>query len=401
MGGVFLVLSLAIAIATAALPRAQSIDDFFDPTALHEVRLFIHSRDVQQLRTRYLENTFYPADFQWRDVRVRNVAVRQRGLGSRSATKMGLLVDFDRYKAGQTFLGRQSLVLDNLWQDPSLVRERVAMALFARMGQPAPLESYARVYLNNEYQGVYALVEAIDSGFLTRTTGSARGYLYEYHWLAPYYFGDLGDDLNVYKPLFEPRTRGNEPDAAVYGPLRSMVQAVNAAGGDWRARVERYVDLPQLVTHVAIESFMAEWDGVLGYAGVNNFYLYRPAGSERHVFFPWDRDHATVDPDGGIFRRAGENVLVRQALAYPDLYALYLEVLEQTARAASENGWLESVVQAAAAITGPAAADDVRKPFTNQQQEEAVALLIDFARRRPASVLAQVASARASPAFVP
>ena len=31
-------------------------------------------------------------------------------------------------------------VLDNLWQDPSLVRESVTMGLFARMGHAAPRE---------------------------------------------------------------------------------------------------------------------------------------------------------------------------------------------------------------------------------------------------------------------
>jgi hypothetical protein len=393
----FVVLALSSAIAAATLVEAQTSVDLFDPTLLHEIRLFIHSRDVQQLRTAYLENTFYPADLQWRDIRVRNVAVRQRGGGSRSATKMGLLLDFDRYKTGQTFLGRQALVLDNLWQDASMVRERAAMALFARMGQPAPLTSFARVYLNNEYQGVYALVEPIDdAGFLARTFGSATGYLHEYHWLAPYYFVDLGGDFAAYTPLFEPRTHRTAPDAEVYGPLRDMIRAVSSTEGGWRTRAERYVDLVQLVTQLAIETFLAEWDGLLGYAGVNNFYLHRPAGSDRHQFIPWDRDHATIDPDLLIFRRVDENVLVRQALAYPDLLARYLDVLEQTALAAADGDWLENVVREAAALTGPAAVEDTRKPFTNQQQDDEIARVIAFARNRPSSVLGQVALARST-----
>ena len=72
---------------------------------------------------------------------MRNSGVRSRGLGSRSGTKPGLRVDFDRYSSNQTFLGLKSLVLDNLTQDESGVKESVTMRLFARLGVPAPRES--------------------------------------------------------------------------------------------------------------------------------------------------------------------------------------------------------------------------------------------------------------------
>ena len=91
--------------------------------------------------------------------------------GSRNATKLGLRVDFNRYVSGQQFLGLRSVVLDNLWQDPSMVREHVAMALFAHLGQPSSRQSFARLFINDEYQGVYSLVEPVDARYLTRTLG--------------------------------------------------------------------------------------------------------------------------------------------------------------------------------------------------------------------------------------
>ena len=59
--------------------------------------------------------------------------------------KPALRIDFNRYVAGQEFLGLKSLALDNLWQDPSMIRERLAMQIFQRMGLRAPRESHARV----------------------------------------------------------------------------------------------------------------------------------------------------------------------------------------------------------------------------------------------------------------
>ena len=54
-------------------------EDLFAGDTLHDVHLYIHSRDLQRLRSEYLENTYVPADLVWRHTRVRNVAVRSRG----------------------------------------------------------------------------------------------------------------------------------------------------------------------------------------------------------------------------------------------------------------------------------------------------------------------------------
>ena len=375
---------------------AQTAAELFDASQLQEVRLFINARDLAEMRATYLENTFFPADLQWRGTTIRNAAVRSRGGGSRNPSKLGLLVDFNRYVTGQSFVGRRAIVLDNLWQDPSMVRERVAMALFARMGLPAPLESFCRLYINNEYAGVYALVENIDQTFLAGSLGVNAAYLYEYHWLAPYYLQDLGDDLAAYAPLFEARAHESEPASSLYGPIRDTIRAINEPSDTlWRTGVERHLDLAQLLSVVAVETFLSELDGLLGYAGVNNLYLYRPDGVTQHRIIPWDRDNAFENAYTSIFGRAEENVLVRRALSYPDLLAVFLDALERTARAAADGNWLENELRASAAITQAAAADDPSTPYSAQAQQEAVAHLLDFARRRPAIVLEQVAAARA------
>ena len=68
--------------------------------------------------------------------------------------------------ADQTIAGLKSFVLDNLVQDPSMLKERLTMAFFRRMGLPAPREAHARLYINNQFSGLYAIVEAIDKGFV-------------------------------------------------------------------------------------------------------------------------------------------------------------------------------------------------------------------------------------------
>src|SRR3989441_12338143 len=130
-------------------------DQFFDDTVLHEIRLTINSKDWQSLKIHYLENTYYPADFRWRDQVARNIGVRSRGTGSRSGVKPGLRVDVDRYTTDQKFLGTmKSFILRNHTQDASAMHERLSMLLFRRLGIPAVREAHAKLYVNNSYVGL-------------------------------------------------------------------------------------------------------------------------------------------------------------------------------------------------------------------------------------------------------
>ena len=105
----------------------------------------------------------------------------------------------------------------------------------------------------------------------------------------------------------------------------------------WREWVSQYIDLPQLVSHVAVETFLAEVDGFLGTAGMANFYLYRPAEQSIHRVLAWDRDTTFQEIDSPIFARTADNVLFRRVLAFADLRDLYLDVLERCARSAADD----------------------------------------------------------------
>jgi spore coat protein CotH len=386
---------MLVLLLCPALAGAQTSDEFFDSRTLHEVRLYIHSADLRQLRERYLEDVYVPADFEWRGVRVRNVGVRVRGLATRSAAKPGLRIDFNRYVSEQVFLGMSALVLDNALKDPSFVRERTSMAFIKRMGQPAPRESFGRVYINGAYEGLYAFVENIDSAFLARELGDGLGYLFEHKFANGFYGEFLGDDYAAYRARFEPQTHRLESDYTLYAPIRQLFLEVNQdVDLVWRERVGWLLDLNQVVTHVAIETFLAEGDGFLGGSGMANFYLHRPVATNVHRLLAWDRDTTFQDVESPIFARAADNALISRALQFRDLRALYLDVLEQCARVAAEDRWLETEIAHTHQLIRDAAMTDTAKRTSNEEYELAVAHLMSFAQRRPAFVLDEVAKAR-------
>ena len=422
VAGVLFVLGLAVlaadqgrrmqpllGVGTVPVSAPIGADAFFDDTVLHEIRLTMNSKDWQTLKDNYLDNTYYPTDFRWRDQTLRNVGIRSRGNGSRSGVKPGLRVDFDRYTSSQKFLGLKSFVLRNNTQDPTNMHERVSMLLFKRLGAPAPREAHTRMYVNDAYAGLFTIVESIDKNFLTRTFGEETGYLYKYDYPVdqpPYRFEDKGADPAQYVPLpFKPETHETDPRPEF---VVQLVQTVNSASdAAFKTSVGEYLDLTQFIRHVAVEVFIGDYDGFIGNYGVNNFYLYRFDNQKRFAFIAWDKSEAfQAGPTSSILHNindvpdAQKNKLMTRVLSFTDLHNQFLDTLLECARVAAEpaagdaRGWLEREVDREYRQIRDAALADTEKPYSNDAFEQGVAGFLDFARRRSEIVTAEANASR-------
>lgn len=395
--------ALAIVAGVSGGAAAQTADDFFNPEVLQRVELWMNSADWDKLKAAFQENTYYPADVIWNGQTVRNVGIRSRGLGSRSGTKPGLRVDFDRYSTDQTFLGLKSFVLDNLTQDKSGVRETVAMRFFTRMGLPAPRETHTRLYVNGTYAGLYALVESVDKTMMGRVFGSIGddvqndGYLFEYNYVigSPWRFDYEGSALGPYKLRFDIKTNESKSDTTIWGPIEELVRLVNStAPASFEQTVGSRLDLPAFVRYIAVQNFIAQNDGFNGYDGMNNFYLYRLEGSTSHIVVAWDEDNAFLAPDFQITTRLTENVLTRNTLQVPAFSAQYFSVLLEAATAASD--WLQQETERQLTMIAAALDEDTLKPYSNAEHAAARETMLAFAPARIAYVQCEVAKAAGS-----
>ena len=274
-------------------------------------------------------------------------------------------------------------VLDNLVTDPSMIREAVAMALMRRLGIAAPREAPARVFVNGAYAGVYMLVEPVDTVFTARHFDGG-GLLFEYRWTYPFYATFPGESLDPYAVLFESRSPGVRAMAELYSPMRELFRTINEAPDGSFDQVNRYLNLARFIRMVGASTFMAEWDGVLGYDGMNNFYLYRVG--EQALLIPWDQDQAFRAVDYPLLAGASENVLMRRLLEDPRLRLAYVAAVREAVAVAQTDNWLERELARQYALVHDAALADTFKLATNEEFEQAFADLIAFARRRPAFV---------------
>ena len=360
------------------------------------------ARDWQTLKDNFGEDTYYPADLSWNGITVRNVGIRSRGHATRNGTKPGLRVDINRYITNQEFLGLKAFSLDNMYGDTTLVRESVTMKMFTKMGLPAPREAYARVYINNEYAGAYVILESLDRTFVTRVFGPEEGnvetggYLLEYQWLYPYHWEYLGSGLDSYAPLFKPQTHETDSVVNIYGPVEDMIRTINESSDqNFAASVARFLDLNLFMKHMAVESYMVEWDGVAGFAGTNNFDLYR-FRSGRTQFIPKDKDAALAFVDMPPTYRFDTIELVRRAMQVPELRQAYIDALKQCMALAGEpaaddpRGWLEREIERQSQIVKPAVADDPVYPYSFDDFLAGIDILTDFAERRTSYVSCEV-----------
>ena len=361
---------LAVSISTPAI--AQTQDELFNPDVLQRIELWLHESDWEKLKASFRENTYYPADVVWNGQTVRNVGIRSRGLGSRSATKPGLRVDFDRYSSGQQFLGLKSFVLDNLTQDSSGIKETVAMRFFTRLGIPAPRETHTRLFINGRYAGLYALVESVDKTMMGRIFGSIGdnvqndGYLFEYNYVlgSPWRFNYEGSALTPYKARFDIKTNESHAESLIWGPIEQLVRLVNETPvAAFEQTVGPQLDLSAFVRYIAAQNFIAQNDAFNGYDGMNNFYFYRLENSTTHTFIAWDEDNAFLSPDFGITTRLDENVLTRKTLELANFRSQYFGVLSEAA--ASAAGWMRQEMQRQFDLINQAMLEDTQKPYSN------------------------------------
>lgn len=411
--------AVAILALGASTAIAQTQDDFFDDSFVHEFRIEIRPSDWDNLRAHYLDNTYYPVVFHWiyngKDIVINDVGIRSRGHGSRSPVKPNLRIDVNRYVPGQTFLGLGSFILKANNQDPSMLKERSVFKLWDRTGLPASREAFARLYVNNVYYGVFLLTEELRTEYTQRYLGDKGGDLYEYKPISEGYHFEwnpsctasiqvaCSTDPAKWNPIpFNPEENKTTFDLS---PTINMIRGfTQVSDADFERTVSAQLDLKLWLFQNAIENYVADFDAILGDVfGMNNFWLYRYAGTNFHQFLLWDKDASFDSARRPIFEHADQNVLMRRTLAVPGRRNQYLESLNKVAvLAGGSGGWLEWELQREYNLAGPSIREDPFKQYevagvvqnsSNEIFEAQVVADNQFARDRNAFVLPEVASA--------
>ena len=399
--GLLLAGLLAVALSPALAQTPQ--DALFDDSAVAAVSLSMDPADWSALQRKFRENTYYRAEFSWNGKVLANIGVRSHGGVSRLPTKPNLDVNFARYDQTQRLLGLPFLVLKANNRDPSNMREWISMALFRKMGIPAPREAPARVTINGALLGFYMIVEHVDETFLADNFGESWGRLYKWRNRTNYEFDDLGPIPANYQPLLQFKSKQGSGD---WRDFADFIQVVHrpAAPAKFVQASSRYFDPIAFLTHLAAENVLAEYDGMAGgLVGMNNFYLYQGKGSTRYRIIPWDKDltFSWLERDvlEGITLGKNINLLAKRLAGIPEFRYAYLRALAKAANLlGGTGGWADREIEREYGVIRGSAVDDPNKWCFDhacgaEQFETDVRWLHAFLSERSRNVLDGVAKA--------
>jgi hypothetical protein len=277
--------------ATAAEADAAA---FYNPHSVQTIHLEVSSDNLAAMQRALPRRLFVPGAFRWNEHVMEGVGIRYKGDSSsapNSPHKRSFLIKFPEFKRDQRFLGLRRVALDNGIQFGSLFSERLITDALRSLGVQASRCNYAKVYLNQQYLGVYVNVERVDESFLETHFGGPPGVLFKVDQGGP--GADLrylGDHPAAYQKTFELDT-GNPTEA--FRQLVGFLRALNAPDLD-AAALRRLLDLEALVKTTAVLLFAGAFDQYTGW-GPHNYYLYHHPADQRWTYIPWDLDVAFAD----------------------------------------------------------------------------------------------------------
>lgn len=313
-------------VGDAEAGQAEIRDDayLFDSAKLHTFEFSLAEEDLAVLDADPTAEKYVPAAMTFENETL-EVGLRYKGSvgafvgcldgpdplrnpsGKKTCTKLSLKVKINWDDPGDEFLGVRKIQLHAMNNDPSQMRERVGYHLMREMGVAAPRATHARVVVNGEYIGLFALVENIDGRFVRANFDDGSGNLYKEVW--PFAFtGSLnsrgsyvpGEEAVTDEEKFLSSLRTNEDDAGDASLIREfaneLLNSENPA-----AVVREFMDVELLMNQLAVDRTIRHDDGpfhwycelvVEDLCGNHNFFFYEDPSRSKITMIPWDFDNA-------------------------------------------------------------------------------------------------------------
>jgi CotH kinase protein/Lamin Tail Domain/Secretion system C-terminal sorting domain len=225
------------------------------------------------------------------DSTVDNVGFRLRGNTSRYSAKKSFKISFNVFVEDREFYGLDKFNLNGEHNDPSIIRSKLAWDLCNVFGLPSSRAAHAKLYVNDEYRGLYIHVEEYDKTFLDSRFVSNDGNFFKCLWPADMAY--LGSDPDLYKLMqgdrrvYALRTNEEEDD---YSDLAHVIDVLNnSSQQEFVDSLESCVNTFDLLKATALEVLIGHWDDY--WVNKNNYYLYSNPTSGKFEFVPYDLDN--------------------------------------------------------------------------------------------------------------
>lgn len=266
---VLAVLSLPFESFTAEASEIPS-DSYFQRDAVMEVDIMIEEELLSDMLLNAAKEEYRAAEVTINGDTYSGVKIRTKGNSSLSSVSRS---GGERYSFKVELGDDLQLNLNNMYSDPSYMREFLSYEIMEKFGMKVPLFSYAKVSFNGEYFGLYLAVESILEPYLERNFEAAGGDLYKSDGNTLEY---IDDDEDSYEGL---EIKTNEEDYD-FTKVTDLLEAIGT-GVD----IEKHLDVDSALRYIAVNTALMNFDSYIGNFG-HNYYLYEVDG--RFTILPWD-----------------------------------------------------------------------------------------------------------------
>lgn len=241
---------------------------------------------------------------------IENVGMRLKGASSRLQQKKGWTLKFNEFTSGGKFYDMKKIGLKpGNTDDDGLAKQMLYSDFLRAVGVPTQRSSYALLYINNQFVGLYNMQEDISPEFVeNRISGDGgEGNTYKFFWRVvlqyfgsdPAYYQTQATINDMGEPWYWYEQSDGDGD---WTDLINLLYFLNTSSEYYFIEhIEEVIDLDILLRILAVESFMLAGDNI---ASGNNYYLYkREDSSPLWMIFEFDFDEcfsvnpATMQPD--------------------------------------------------------------------------------------------------------
>ncbi|RVU55715.1 CotH kinase family protein [Anaerosphaera multitolerans] len=174
--------SLGITKTDSELPYVKSL---FSTDSVHTLDIVIKEDDFNSMLSNAIDKEYVNCNVVIDNNNVNNVAIRTKGNSSLSSVsnsdsnRYSFKIEFDHYEDGKTYMGLDKLVLNNIIQDNTYLKDYLSYQMMNYFDVDSPLSSFIWITVNGKDWGLYLAVEAIEDSFMSRTYGKDTGNLYK------------------------------------------------------------------------------------------------------------------------------------------------------------------------------------------------------------------------------
>lgn len=289
--------------------ESESSDVLFDPAVVHTFAIDLDVDKLAELDADPTAEEYVEGSLTFDGETIGPIGVRYKGSvgaflfctngpnafdpsGAKTCTKLSMKLKMNWEDGDDTFYGVKKVQLHSQNLDTTKMHERLGYWLFREMGVPVPRSTHARVEINGEFVGLFALTEQIDGRFTRENFDDGSGNLYKEVWP----FNPDGTPRNADE--FIDGLKTNEDEDPTADMIRQFAQELaDSEPGTEIGVIDRWIDVDLFVRTMVVDRAIRNDDGALHwycFDGCNphNFYWYENPTTGQLTMLPWDLDNA-------------------------------------------------------------------------------------------------------------